>query len=154
MLDSLRPGQVILYRVDVTDRSSLAVAFALGNPFTHVSLVVEAGADPLLLNTYPGTDAVLIPASEMLPTREYMVLDHPDTEPSWRDRVASEGRKLVGSEYVLSPCSRLTALAFLKAGIDLWKPTTPVSWRERTGWVLPHELLTRTALWPVAAYPS
>lgn len=153
MLDGseLKPGQVIVYRTDYTARDSIAVALLLKTPWTHMSLVVEGGPEPLLLNTYPATDASLVSARGMLAGRQYTVLDLPDADEGWRERVARQARALVGREYWLSPCSRLTALAFLRAGVALF--TGRLGRRHHAGWFLPHEFFSKTRLRPVFSTP-
>lgn len=142
-----RPGQVICYRADYRSRASILISLLARSPWTHTSLVVRGGseADAVLLNTYPATDAVMIPADRLLEHREYVVLDLPDEDESWRGRVERAAYGLLGREYWLSPCSRVVALAFMKAGVD-FLVGGPRSFRERIGALWPHEYLTRTRL--------
>lgn len=143
----LKPGQVVLLKTDFRARDSIAVAFLLRSPWTHVAIAVGDGK---VLNTYPGTDAVILPAETLLEGREYVVLDLPETEEPnemWRLEVARQAWSLVGFRYWMSPCSRLTALAFLRAGVPFFRGKP--SGVENVGWISPEDFLTKTRLRPV-----
>lgn len=152
----LRTGQVLLFEVDKRSlESRLTQLVLLGNRFTHCALVVEDGdlQTSRILNTYPASDAVILPTHEVAEGRDFYVLDLRVADvygTPWREAVAKAAHGLVGSEYWCSPCSRVTAQAFLNADVPLYM--REMSLRERHGAILPHELATKTALTVVAAY--
>lgn len=146
-----KTGQIILLRACFRSVSSVALGLVCRSPWTHVNFVVEGSESPsetILLNTYPATNATLVTAAEQLKDREFLVLDLPDKDESWREEVSKIAHHFLGFRYWLSPCSRLSALAVMKAGIHLYDGARP-SWRLNAGLLLPGEFLTRTRFKPV-----
>jgi hypothetical protein len=141
----LRPGQVAVLETDWT-RSSLAVAALLGSRWTHV--VVGVG-DGMVLSTYPMKNAELVAEAEVLNGRNWVVMDLPDPGVGWRLHVAAAARRLVGTEYWWSPCSRVTAMAFINAGVRLFPDSEP-EFRTKLGLLTPNDFLIHTRLARVA----
>lgn len=141
----LKAGQVAVILTDWT-RSSLAVALAFHTPWTHCCLGLGDGT---VLNTYPGTNAVIIPEGDVLNGRTYHVLDlnaqDMSDDADWRRRVVTAARALVGSRYWLWPCSRVTAEAFIKADVPVFRDGEP-TFRSQLGLILPSDFLTHTRL--------
>lgn len=141
----LKAGQIAVILTDWT-RSSLAVALLFHTPWTHVCIGLGDGT---VLNTYPGTNAEIIPEDAVLAGRTYHVLDLPAGDDAWRTKVVAAARGLVGLRYWFWPCSRVTAEAFIAAGIDIFKPAEPLT-RTKLGLILPSDFLTHTRLVTVA----
>lgn len=141
----LKAGQVAVILTDWT-RASLAVALACHTPWTHCCVGL---GDGWVLNTYPGTNAVIIREETLLAGRTHHILDLPDADESWRTRVATAARGLVGARYWFWPCSRVTAEAFIAAKVPLFRDGEP-GFRSKLGLILPGDFLTHTRLVLVA----
>jgi hypothetical protein len=137
----LKPGQVAVVLTDWT-RSSLVVALTFHTPWTHCCVGLGDGT---VLNTYPGTNAEIVAESAILSGRTYHVLDLPDADESWRMRVVETARALVGRRYWVWPCSRISAEAFIAAGVDIFRDHEP-PFRTKLGMLLPSDFLSHTRM--------